>query len=62
MLVPKLEMPKRQASIRVITDRRGYRYAQLVYPTGQTKSLGAFNPTNNAPLLDHVLTLVERQG
>jgi ComF family protein len=47
--------PKRKPSLRIVTDKRGYRYVQLVHADGRTKSLGAFNPLDPTPLLDHVL-------
>jgi ComF family protein len=46
---------KRAPSLRIVTAKRGYRYVQLVHADGHTKSLGAFNPLDPTPLLDHVL-------
>jgi len=48
----------RKPSLRLVKLKSGYQYAQLVFPDGKSKSLGAFNPTNPVGLCDHALEVM----
>lgn len=52
----------RKPSLRLVKLKSGYQYAQLVFPDGKSKSLGAFNPTNPVGLCDHVLEVMGKDN